>query len=151
MWEYKLDSLMKDTSIVFQSVYLSNDTTENNIKFGRPDTIHEQVVVAARAARCHDLIMAPPGGCGTVLGEGGDPSSGGEKRRISAAWAMFKNIPVVILDEAVTSIDSENGAELRAMISFPTEGKTLILAAHRLKTVRNVSQILAPDGGHIVQ
>ena len=149
--EYKLDSLMKNISMVFQSVYLFNDTVENNIKFGRPDATHEQVVAAARAACCHDFIMALPDGYDTVLGEGGGSLSGGEKQRISIAWAMLKDAPIVILDEATASVDPENEAELQAAISALTRGKTLIMIAHRLNTVRNADQILVLSGGHIVQ
>ena len=149
--EYKLDSLMKNISMVFQSVYLFNDTVENNIKFGRPDATHEQVVAAARAACCHDFIMALPDGYDTVLGEGGGSLSGGEKQRISIARAMLKDAPIVILDEATASVDPENEAELQAAISALTRGKTLIMIAHRLNTVRNATQILVLSGGHIVQ
>ena len=149
--EYKLDSLMKNISMVFQSVYLFNDTVENNIKFGRPDATHEQVVAAARAACCHDFIMALPDGYDTVLGEGGGSLSGGEKQRISIARAMLKDAPIVILDEATASVDPENEAELQAAISALTRGKTLIMIAHRLNTVRNADQILVLSGGHIVQ
>ena len=149
--EYKLDSLMKNISMVFQSVYLFNDTVENNIKFGRPDATHEQVVAAARAACCHDFIMALPDGYDTVLGEGGGSLSGGEKQRISIARAMLKDAPIVILDEATASVDPENEAELQASISALTRGKTLIMIAHRLNTVRNADQILVLSGGHIVQ
>ena len=149
--EYKLDSLMKNISMVFQSVYLFNDTVENTIKFGRPDATHEQVVAAARAACCHDFIMALPDGYDTVLGEGGGSLSGGEKQRISIARAMLKDAPIVILDEATASVDPENEAELQAAISALTRGKTLIMIAHRLNTVRNADQILVLSGGHIVQ
>ena len=149
--EYKLDSLMKNISMVFQSVYLFNDTVENNIKFGRPDATHEQVVAAARAACCHDFIMALPDGYDTVLGEGGGSLSGGEKQRISIARAMLKDAPIVILDEATASVDPENEAELQVAISALTRGKTLIMIAHRLNTVRNADQILVLSGGHIVQ
>ena len=149
--EYKLDSLMKNISMVFQSVYLFNDTVENNIKFARPDATHEQVVAAARAACCHDFIMALPDGYDTVLGEGGGSLSGGEKQRISIARAMLKDAPIVILDEATASVDPENEAELQAAISALTRGKTLIMIAHRLNTVRNANQILVLSGGHIVQ
>ena len=149
--EYKLDSLMKNISMVFQSVYLFNDTVENNIKFGRPDATHEQVVAAARAACCHDFIMALPDGYDTVLGEGGGSLSGGEKQRISIARAMLKDAPIVILDEATASVDPENEAELQAAISALTRGKTLIMIAHRLNTERNADQILVLSGGHIVQ
>ena len=125
--DYKLDSLMKNISMVFQNVYLFNDTIENNIKFGRPDATHDQVV------------------------EGGGTLSGGEKQRISIARAMLKDAPIIILDEATASVDPENEAELQAAIEALTHNKTIVMIAHRLKTVRNAGQILVLDGGHIVQ
>lgn len=149
--DYRLDSLMKNISMVFQNVYLFNDSIENNIKFGKPDATHEQVVAAAKAACCHDFIMALPGGYGTILGEGGSTLSGGEKQRISIARAMLKNAPIVILDEATASVDPENEAELQAAINALTHNKTIVMIAHRLKTVRDADQILVLDGGHIVQ
>ena len=149
--EFTCESLLRNISMVFQTVYLFHDTVENNIKFGRPDATHEQVVAAAKAACCHDFIMALPDGYDTVLGEGGGSLSGGEKQRISIARAMLKDAPIVILDEATASVDPENEAELQAAISSLTKGKTLILIAHRLKTVRNADQILVLNGGHIVQ
>ena len=108
-------------------------------------------MAAARAACCHDFIMALPDGYDTVLGEGGGSLSGGEKQRISIARAMLKDAPIVILDEATASVDPENEAELQAAISALTRGKTLIMIAHRLNTVRNADQILVLSGGHIVQ
>lgn len=96
--EYKLDSLMKNISMVFQDVYLFNDTIENNIRFGKQDATHEEVVEAAKAACCHDFIMSLPEGYDTVLGEGGGTLSGGEKQRISIARAMLKDAPIIILD-----------------------------------------------------
>lgn len=149
--DYRLDSLMKNISMVFQNVYLFNDSIENNIKFGKPDATHEQVVAAAKAACCHDFIMALPGGYGTILGEGGSTLSGGEKQRISIARAMLKNAPIVILDEATASVDPENEAELQAAINALTHNKTIVMIVHRLKTVRDADQILVLDGGHIVQ
>lgn len=149
--DYRLDSLMKNISMVFQNVYLFNDSIENNIKFGKPDATHEQVVAAAKAACCHDFIMALPDGYGTILGEGGSTLSGGEKQRISIARAMLKNAPIVILDEATASVDPENEAELQAAINALTHNKTIVMIAHRLKTVRDADQILVLDGGHIVQ
>ena len=116
-----------------------------------PGRTHEQVVAAAKAACCHDFITALPDGYDTVLGEGGGSLSGGEKQRLSIARAMLKDAPIVILDEATASVDPENEAELQAAISSLTKGKTLILIAHRLKTVRNADQILVLNGGHIVQ
>lgn len=149
--EYRLDSLMKNISMVFQNVYLFNDTIENNIKFGRPDATRQQVVEAAKKACCHDFIMALPDGYGTVLGEGGGTLSGGEKQRISIARAILKDAPIIILDEATASVDPENEADLQAAIDALTHDKTIVMIAHRLKTVRGADQILVLDGGHIVQ
>ena len=149
--EYKLDSLMKNISMVFQNVYLFNDTIENNIKFGRPDATHEQVVDAAKRACCHDFIATLPDGYGTVLGEGGGTLSGGEKQRVSIARAILKDAPIILLDEATASVDPENEAELQEAIDALTHDKTIVMIAHRLKTVRNADQILVLDGGHIVQ
>lgn len=149
--EYRLDSLMKQISMVFQNVYLFHDTIENNIKFGRPDATHEQVIDAASRACCHDFIMALPDGYNTVLGEGGGTLSGGEKQRISIARAILKDAPIIILDEATASVDPENEAELQAAIAALTHDKTIIMIAHRLKTVRNADQILVLSGGRIVQ
>ena len=149
--DYSLDSLMSNFSMVFQNVYLFNDSIENNIKFGKPEASHEEVVAAAKAARCHDFIMALPDGYDTVIGEGGATISGGERQRLSIARAMLKDAPVVILDEATANVDPENEAELQAAISALTRGKTLIMIAHRLNTVRNADQILVLSGGHIVQ
>ena len=151
MRDYKLDSLMKNISMVFQSVYLFNDTIENNIKFGRSDATHEEVVAAAKAACCHDFISQLPDGYDTVLSEGGGSLSGGEKQRISIARAMLKDAPIIILDEATASVDPENETELQAAIEALTHNKTIVMIAHRLKTVRNAGQILVLDGGHIVQ
>lgn len=149
--EYKLDSLMKNISMVFQNVYLFQDSIENNIRFGNPNATHEEVVRAAKAACCHDFIMALPDGYDTVLGEGGGSLSGGEKQRISIARAMLKDAPIVILDEATASVDPENEAELQKAIEALTHDKTIIMIAHRLKTVRNADQILVLNEGHIVQ
>lgn len=149
--EYKLDSLMRNISMVFQNVYLFNDTIENNIKFGKPDATHDQVVAAAKAACCHEFIMALPDGYNTMLGEGGGTLSGGEKQRISIARAMLKDAPIIILDEATASVDPENEAELQTAIDALTHNKTIIMIAHRLKTVQHADQILVLDGGHIVQ
>ena len=149
--DYSLDSLMSNFSMVFQNVYLFNDSIENNIKFGKPEASHEEVVAAAKAARCHDFIMALPDGYDTVIGEGGATISGGERQRLSIARAMLKDAPVVILDEATANVDPENEAELQAAIEALTGGKTIIMIAHRLKTVRHANQILVVDHGRIVQ
>ncbi len=149
--DYKLDSLMKNISMVFQNVYLFQDTIENNIKFGKPDATQEEVVAAAKAACCHDFIQALPDGYQTVLGEGGGSLSGGEKQRISIARAMLKDAPIIILDEATASVDPENEDLLQAAIEALTQDKTIIMIAHRLKTVRHADQILVLNNGHIVQ
>ena len=149
--EYKLDSLMKNISMVFQNVYLFQDTIENNIKFGKPDATREEVVRAAKAACCHEFIEALPEGYQTVVGEGGGTLSGGEKQRISIARAILKDAPIIILDEATASVDPENEDLLQTAIEALTQNKTIILIAHRLKTVRHADQILVLDNGKIVQ
>ena len=146
-----VDPADRDISMVFQSVYLFADTIENNIKFGCPDATHEQVVEAAKKACCHDFISALPDGYDTVIGEGGGTLSGGEKQRISIARAMLKDAPIIILDEATSSVDPENEDELQRAIEALTHDKTIIMIAHRLKTVRNADQILVLDNAHIVQ
>lgn len=149
--DYTLESLMDQISMVFQNVYLFADTIENNIKFGCPDATHEQVVEAARKACCDDFIEALPDGYNTVIGEGGASLSGGEKQRISIARAMLKDAPIVILDEATANVDPENEDRLQKAIEALTRDKTIIMIAHRLKTVRHADQILVVDHGRIVQ
>lgn len=149
--DYTLESLMNQISMVFQNVYLFADTIENNIKFGCPDATHEQVVSAAKKACCDDFIEALPDGYNTVIGEGGASLSGGEKQRISIARAMLKDAPIVILDEATANVDPENEDRLQKAIEALTRDKTIIMIAHRLKTVRHADQILVIDHGCIVQ
>ena len=149
--DYTLESLMDQISMVFQNVYLFADTIENNIKFGCPEATHEQVVAAARKACCADFIEALPVGYNTVIGEGGASLSGGEKQRISIARAMLKDAPIVILDEATANVDPENEDRLQKAVEALTRDKTIILIAHRLKTVKNADQILVVDHGRIVQ
>ncbi|MGL6200957.1 MAG: ABC transporter ATP-binding protein [Lachnospiraceae bacterium] len=148
---YSLDSLLENISMVFQHVYLFNDTVENNIKFGNPQATHEQVEEAARKAQCHDFIEALPQGYDTVIGEAGDSISGGEKQRISIARALIKDAPIIILDEATANVDPENEERLQQAIEALTRNKTIIMIAHRLKTVRNARQIIVMDEGKIVQ
>ena len=149
--DYTLESLMDQISVVFQNVYLFADTIENNIKFGRPNATHDEVIAAAKAACCDDFIEALPDGYHTVIGEGGASLSGGEKQRISIARAMLKNAPIVILDEATANVDPENEDRLQKAIEALTRDKTIIMIAHRLKTVRHADQILVIDHGRIVQ
>ena len=149
--DFKLDSLMKNIGMVFENVYLFADSIENNIKFGCPDATHEQVVEAAKKACCHEFISALTDGYDTVIGEGGGTLSGGEKQRISIARAILKDAPIIILDEATSSVDPENEEELQRAIAELTHDKTIIMIAHRLKTVRGADQILVLDDSHIVQ
>ena len=149
--EYSMDSLMRNFSFVFQSVYLFQDTIANNIRFGQPDAPMEKVIEAAKKACCHDFIMALPDGYETIIGEGGANLSGGEKQRISIARAIMKDAPIVILDEATANVDPESEQELTAAIEALTKEKTILMIAHRLKTVRHADNILVIDGGKIVQ
>ncbi|UEL47194.1 ABC transporter ATP-binding protein [Terrisporobacter hibernicus] len=148
---YKLDSLLKNISMVFQDVYLFQDTVANNIKFGSNNASREDVIKAAKKASCHDFIINLPNGYDTVIGEGGTSLSGGEKQRISIARAMLKDAPIIILDEATANVDAENEKQLQDAIEELTRDKTIIMIAHRLKTVRNADQILVVDDGEIVQ
>lgn len=142
---------MNNFAFVFQRVYLFADTIENNIKFGNPEATHEQVVEAAKKACCHEFISQLPDGYNTVIGEGGATLSGGEKQRISIARAIMKDAPIIILDEATANVDPENEKELMEAIDALTKEKTIIMIAHRLKTVRNADQIVVIDKGRIVQ
>lgn len=149
--DYTLESLMNQISMVFQDVYLFNDTIENNIKFGVPDATHEMVVEAARKACCDDFIEALPEGYNTVIGESGSALSGGEKQRLSIARAILKDAPIIIFDEATANVDPENEDRLQKAMEKLMKDKTVIMIAHRLKTVRNASNIIVINGGKIVQ
>ena len=140
--EYTLESLMSQISIVFQKVYLFQDTIENNIRFGKPEASREDVIAAAKSACCHEFIMSLPLGYETVAGEGGMNLSGGEKQRISIARAILKDAPIIILDEATANVDPENEDRLQNAIEALTKDKTVIMIAHRLKTVRHADRIL---------
>ena len=149
--DYDMDSLMENYSFVFQNVYLFHDTIANNIRFGQPQAPMEKVIEAAKKACCHDFIQALPDGYETVIGEGGASLSGGEKQRISIARAMMKDAPVIFLDEATANVDPENENDLMQAIQALTAEKTVIMIAHRLKTVEHADQILVVDHGRIVQ
>lgn len=149
--DYKVESLLKNLSLVFQDVYLFRDTIENNIRFANPDASHEEVVEAAKKARCHNFIMELPDGYNTMVGEGGSSLSGGEKQRISIARALLKNAPIILLDEATSSVDPENEYEILAAIEELSKGHTVISIAHRLSTVKKADQILVIDRGTLVQ
>ena len=147
--EYSMDSLMRNFSFVFQSVYLFQDTIANNIRFGQPDAPMEKVIEAAKKACCHDFIMALPDGYETIIGEGGANLSGGEKQRISIARMILKNAPIVILDEATAFTDQENEEKIQQSIAALTKGKTLLVIAHRLSTIKNADQIIVLQNGQV--
>ena len=149
--EITCDSLLKNISIVFQNVYLFNDTIAANIRYGKPDATQAEVEAAAKKACCHDFIMALPDGYDTVVGESGSHLSGGEKQRISIARAILKNAPIVLLDEATSSIDPDNEVFIQQAINELVKDKTLIVIAHRLTTIKDADQIIVMDGGSIVE
>lgn len=149
--EYTCGSLLSLVSMVFQNVYLFHDTIESNIRFGRPEASRTEVIEAAKKARCHEFIEALPDGYDTVVGAGGSTLSGGEAQRVSIARAILKDAPIVILDEATSSVDPENEKELLSAIRELTRDKTLISIAHRLSTVRHADQIVVIDQGKIAQ
>lgn len=146
-----LSELMEHISMVFQRVYLFQDTIYNNIIMGRPDAEREEVMEAAKKARCYDFIMALPDGFETMVGEGGESLSGGEKQRISIARCILKDSPIVILDEATASVDADNESYIQQAISELCRGKTLLVIAHRLNTIRNADKIMVVSNGNIVQ
>lgn len=149
--DVSLSDLMNHISMVFQRVYLFQDTIYNNISMGRPDATKEEVIEAAQKARCYDFIMALPNGFQTMVGEGGETLSGGEKQRISIARCILKDAPIVILDEATASVDADNESYIQQAISELCKGKTLIVIAHRLNTIRSANEILVIADGKIVQ
>jgi len=147
--DVSMQRLMQQISMVFQRVYLFQDTIYNNIVMGRPNASAEEVYEAAKKARCYDFIMALPSGFDTVIGEGGATLSGGEKQRISIARCILKDAPIVILDEATASVDADNESLIQEAISELVKDKTLLVIAHRLKTIRNADEILVVDEGII--
>ncbi len=149
--EFTCDSLLTNLSMVFQNVYLFHDTVRANLLFGKPDATEEEMIAAAKKARCHDFIMALPNGYDTVIGEGGGTLSGGEKQRISIARAILKDAPIILLDEATASIDPENEHLIQDALTELTRGKTVITIAHRLATVRNADQILVISDGRVAE
>ena len=147
--DISLGSLMDNISMVFQRVYLFQDTVANNISIGRPDATREEIIEAAKKARCYDFIMNLPEGFDTVIGEGGPSLSGGEQQRISIARCILKDSPIVILDEATSSIDADNERAIQEAISELCKDKTLLVIAHRLKTIKDADQILVISDGEI--
>ena len=149
--DVSLGSLMDQISMVFQRVYLFQDTVYNNIAIGRPDATRAEVEEAAKKARCYDFIMQLPEGFDTVIGEGGASLSGGEKQRISIARCILKDSPIVILDEATASVDADNERAIQEAISELCRDKTLLVIAHRLKTIKDADQILVVSDGQIIE
>lgn len=149
--ELEPESLMRHISMVFQDVYLFQDTIKNNIRFGRTDATDEEIEAAARRACCHDFISRLPQGYETMVGEGGCTLSGGEKQRLSIARAILKEAPIILLDEATASLDPENEVEVQKAINTLIEGRTVIVIAHRLKTIRNADKIIVLEDGHIAE
>ena len=147
--DYNYDTLMKNFSFVFQNVYLFKDTIANNIRFGTRDASMDEVIEAAKKANCHEFIMKLEKGYDTVIGEDGINLSGGERQRLSIARAMMKDAPIIVLDEATANVDPENEKELVEAIGALTKNKTIIMIAHRLKTVRNADQIFVIENGKI--
>ena len=137
--------------MVFQNVFLFADSIENNIKFGKPDATHEEVVRAAKSACCHDFIMALPNGYDTVIGESGATLSGGEKQRISIARAILKNPPILILDEATSALDTESEKLVQEALDNLMKNRTSIVIAHRLSTIKNADIICVFHEGEIVE
>ena len=149
--EYSYDSLIRNFSFVFQRTYLFSDTIANNIRFGKTDAMDEEIIAAAKKACCHDFIMRLPKGYDTQVGEGGCTLSGGEKQRISIARAILKEAPVVLLDEATASLDPENEVEVQRAINTLIAGRTVIVIAHRLKTIKNADNIIVLEEGRIAE
>ncbi len=145
------EALLKKVSMVFQDVYLFQDTIGNNIRFGKENATQSEVEEAARRACCHDFIMKLPQGYDTPVGEGGSTLSGGEKQRISIARAILKDAPVVLLDEATASLDPENEVDIQKAINELIQGRTVIVVAHRLKTICEADNIIVLDNGKVVE
>ena len=143
------EELLTNISMIFQDVYLVNDTIENNIKLGKPDATHEEVVRAAKDASCHEFITELENSYDTVVGEGGSTLSGGEKQRISIARALLKDTPIILLDEATASLDADNEHEIRKSLDKLIKNKTVITIAHKLNTIKNYDQILVMSDGII--
>lgn len=149
--DYTIDNLMSQIAIVFQDVYLFNDTIYNNIRIGKEDAKHEDIIAAAKTARCHDFIEALPDKYNTMVGEGGSTLSGGEKQRISIARAILKNAPIILLDEATASLDPENELYIQQAINDLVKDRTVIVIAHRLNTIKQADKIIVLNQGMAVE
>lgn len=149
--ELDAERLLEEISMVFQNVILFRDTIYNNILIGNPNATLNQVIEAAKKSNCHDFITQLPNGYETLVGENGSTLSGGEQQRISIARAMLKDAPIVLLDEATASLDPENELFIQRAISELLMDKTIVVIAHRLKTIKNADQIVVFDNGKIVE
>ena len=147
--ELEPDRLLQSISAVFQENTLLSDTILNNIRVGKPDATMEEVIVAAKAACCHDFISKLPDGYNTVLAEGGASLSGGEKQRIAIARAILKNAPILLLDESTASLDADNEERINRALDHLMKGKTVFVIAHRLNTIQNADQIILLNNGNI--
>jgi ATP-binding cassette subfamily B protein len=145
------EKLMSYMSFVFQDVVLFNDTVMNNIRIGRQGATDEEVIAAATAARCDEFIREMPEGYETTIGENGSTLSGGERQRISIARALLKNAPIILLDEATASLDPENETQIQAAISELVKGRTVIVIAHRLRTVFGADKIAVLEDGRLIE
>ena len=143
------EELMDKISFVFQDTFLFNISIADNIRIGNPDASEEEVIRAAKLTRCHEFIMNTPKGYDTLAGDAGNRLSGGERQRICIARAMLKNAPILVLDEATASIDPDSEEQIQEAIGALSENKTLIVIAHRIRTVMGFEQIIVMDGGHI--
>lgn len=149
--ELEPDKLLTKLSMVFQDVYLFNDTIANNIRVGKKGVNMEEIKRAAKLACCHSFIENLPDGYDTLVSEGGSSLSGGEKQRISIARAILKDAPIVILDEATASLDPENEADIQEAFENLVREKTIIVIAHRFKSIEHADQILVLDQGTIIE
>jgi len=147
--EIASDALTKNISIVFQDVYLFNDTIANNIKIGKPNATIAEIEKACKAARCHDFIIELENGYDTIVGEGGSTISGGEKQRISIARALIKDAPIILLDETTSNLDVDNELEINKALDTLIKNKTVIVISHRLNTIKNANNIIVLDKGCI--
>lgn len=143
--------LLKSISVVFQDVYLFSGTIADNICMGRPNATQEEIITAAKSACCHDFIMAMPKGYDTLIGSGGRTLSGGEKQRISIARAILKDAPIILMDEALSSIDPQNALEIQKGLDTLTKGKTVVMVAHTLSYIRFADQIIVMNDGKIAE
>ena len=145
------ETLLRSYSMVFQDVVLFRDTVMENIRLGRRGASNQEVLEAARAAQCDGFIQRLPQGYQTVIGENGSTLSGGERQRISIARALLKDAPVVLLDEATASLDVENESAVQAALSRLLRGKTVLIIAHRMRTVAGADHIVVLENGRVAQ